>query len=499
MLAAALALAPAAATAEEDGAPPGDPILAEFRRQFRGPSPERKAAAFRLLDATTASCLPPIYDGFRERHWLVRGAAAEAAARVPDGPLRFQLRLDLLGHAEDAVRSGLAYALALAPLPGDGEALAGALSDRAPEARRDAARGLKRVGSRAAVEALIAALRREPEARVRVWILDTLRGIAREDPGPAAEDWDAWWTRHREDPAFLPAEDAKAERGDFAGVPLEVVTVPGRPSRGGGDDAVRRPELFVLAPFGWTHDWFRPHLDALGDVFSVSYIDLPSVQELTGQSGYGSEIAVYPVGRLARAFEALREARGVDRVVLLAEGAACWIAEAYAVLYPKRAAGLVLVNGWLDAPSYSAALARFARSDDADERAVADSLRGVSPGARDRAEDRWIGRTMLTHSLLDRGDLLGHHLWNRARDPQGFATVPAVTFDRRHPIETPALFVFPGGSAFSGHLEASRVRDVFPQGLVATMDDTRGLPFADRHDDFHRVVRGFVARYHLDR
>jgi pimeloyl-ACP methyl ester carboxylesterase len=291
-----------------------------------------------------------------------------------------------------------------------------------------------------------------------------------------------------------PPADAPPEKREFAGVRLEVVSVPSRdPSAG------KRPTLFVLAPFGWTHDYFRPWLDPLREIFQVVYIRLPSVRELTGQSGYGDQIPVYPVDRLARAFEALRRERGVERVVLLAEGAATWIAETYALRHPDRAAGLLLFNGWLDSASYADALRRMAGAGSEDEAAAARRLLNVDPSARDEREDRWMARTALHHRLMEKADLLGHHLWSRTFDSQGFATVPPLHLDRHRRIEAPALFVFPAASPLSGHFEAQRVRDAFPKGLVAALEDTRGLPWVDRHDEVLRVVRGFVERYGLDR
>jgi len=494
-LLAAAALAPpgAAAAGEGASAPPGV-SLEEFRRLFRRPAPEDKAAAFRRLDPDSPDALPLVYDGFRTPHWLVRGAAAECLARLPDGPLRSQARLDLLSHDDTPVRGGIAYALSLAALPGDGEALAGALSDRNAAVRRDAARALRLLPSRGAIRALVEALPRESDPRVRVWMLDTLRSVSRADEGPDPAAWSSWWEAHREDAAYAPPEDAPPERREFAGVRLEVVTVPARSS-----DGRPRPHLFVLSPFGWSHDYWRPHLDLLRETFTVSYIRLPSVRDLTGQSGYGDSIPVYPVERLAKAFEELRRARRVERVALLAEGPSAWIAETYAIRYPARAAGLVLVNAWVDADSYAAALRRMAEHGDGDERAAARSLLGLDPSARDAAEDRWMGRTALTHRLLDRSDLLGHLLWSRTRDEQGFSSVPPLRLDRHSRIETPALFLFPAASPLSGHPEARRVRDAFPKSLVAALEDTRGLAWVDRHDEFHRVVRGFVERFGLDR
>jgi pimeloyl-ACP methyl ester carboxylesterase len=467
----------------------------EFKRRWAKPAPEDKASAFRHLDAARPEALPLLYEGFRFPHWLVRGAAAEAAAAIPEGSLRSQLRLDLLTHEEGPVRGGLAYALALAPLAGDGEALAGALADRGAFVRRDAARGLRGLPSRGAIRALVAALAREADARVRPWILDTLRRMTGADEGPEPAAWAAWWEKRKDDPDVQPPPDAPPERREFAGVKLEVVTVPARRT----PDGRKHPALFVLAPFGWTHDYYRPYLDPLRETFDVSYIRLPPVRELTGLSGYGDRIPIYPVDRLAKAFEALRKDRGVEKVVLLGEGASAWIAETYARDFPDRTAGLLLLNGWLDAASYGAALQRMADAGSADEGAVARSLMGLEPGDRDEREDRWMSRTWLTHRLMDRSDLLGHYLWTRTQDPQGFATVPPLRLDRRSRIETPTLFVFPAASPLSGHFEGPRVRDAFPKGLVAALEETRGLCWVDRHDELFRIVRGFVERYGLDR
>ncbi len=489
----ALAAAGGTGAAADDGA--GGGLPAEFLRAWKRHDPETKASAFRHLVPDDPASLPGIYDGFRFRHWLVRGGAAEAAARVPEGPLRAQVRLDLLAHEEDAVREGLAYALALSPLPGDGMALAGALEDRDPLVRRDAARGLRRLPSRGALRALVRALAPETDARPRVWILDTLRALTRCDEGPEPVAWQTWWDVHRDDPELQPPEDLPPEKGEFAGVVLETVTVPARRPGPGR----KRPWLFVLAPFGWTHDLFRPHLDLLAETFTVSYIRLPPVRDLTGSSGYGDSIPVYPTDRLARAFEALRKQRGVEQVILLAEGPAAWIAETYALAYPARTAGLVLLNAWVDSASYAEALKRMAAAGSDDERAAARSLLGLDPSRRDEREERWMARTHLTHRLMDRADLLGHLLWTRTRDPQGFCSVPPVVLTRHTKVDVPALFVFPGGSPLSGHPEAPRIRESFPKALVATLEDTRGLCFVDYHDELHRVIRGWVGRYGLDR
>ena len=74
----------------------------------------------------------------------------------------------------------------------------------------------------------------------------------------------------------------------------------------------------------------------------------PSREDLTGASGYGATAPVYPVAKLVKALEELREELGKRRVVIFAEGATGWIAERYAVRHAKRTAGLIILNGYLD-------------------------------------------------------------------------------------------------------------------------------------------------------
>src|SRR5690606_19213602 len=123
-----------------------------------------------------------------------------------------------------------------------------------------------------------------------------------------------------------------------------------------------------------THDVYRPWLDELSRYGRVTYVKLPRIQELTGSSGYGEAVPPYPVGRLVRALEELREELGKRRVVLVGEGATGWIVQAYGVRYPKRTAGMIVLNGYVDVASYAAALGRLAVSPTPAERWVAATL-----------------------------------------------------------------------------------------------------------------------------
>ena len=59
-----------------------------------------------------------------------------------------------------------------------------------------------------------------------------------------------------------------------------------------------------------------------------------------------------------RALDRFRATLNIDRFVVLAHGASGWIAMRYAVTYPKRCAGLVLLDTSLDKQAYAEALQR---------------------------------------------------------------------------------------------------------------------------------------------
>src|SRR6185503_12701882 len=111
----------------------------------------------------------------------------------------------------------------------------------------------------------------------------------------------------------------------------------------------------------------------------------PTVREITGASGFGPSIPEYPVARLAKALDELRKERRKEKILVLASGAAAWVAEKYALEYPRSTAGLVLVDGWLDSPAYAAAILRLATQGDPGERWAARMLMGEGSHDQDEA------------------------------------------------------------------------------------------------------------------
>ncbi len=498
LLGATLLGASPAAGAEGDD--PYSEIIKTFRRKMKGATVERAASAIALLDPANPRSLPELVGVLAKGHWFVRGTAIEAVAAIPDGPLRSELRLHLVTHEDPWVREGIAYAMSVRPVVGDGEALIGAMDDADWHVRRTAARALGEIVSRDGVERLIGAIQAETDLRVMVWVGASLRGIVGRELGRDPAIWAAWWERNKDRPEWKRQGD-EVTREEFAGIPLETFTVDSPVDTEEVARRRNRPDLFVLAPFGYTHDYFRPYLDEAAQFVRITYVTLPTVQELTGQSGYGRGIPVYPVDRLARALDELREAKGKEQIIVMAAGPVIWIAEKYALRFPKRTAGLVLVNGWLDRESYGNALLRLGRDGTRSEKWAANLLLGNIDAQHTPEEGQRLRRVFLTHALTDRRDSEAWRLWRRTARDHGFVTVPDIQFTRRVKIETPTLFTFPGESPFSGGADEDlrRIRASFkkPTPVTAVLRDSRGMAHMEDPQEFLRILERFLRYQHL--
>ncbi|MGQ0612227.1 MAG: alpha/beta fold hydrolase [Planctomycetaceae bacterium] len=423
--------------------------------------------------------------------WEARWRAVEALARIPETEFPKARRL-LLEDPRPRVREALAFACLLDPRLGDATLLGLALRrDRNPAVRRAAARALGRHRDRRAVSALVEALGRESDPRTRLWIAATLRSLASAPCVLDAEAWRSWWSRNEHDPKFRPADPGIVEK-EYDGVPLETRTVAAPPPAPG---ARPFPHLLALPQFGWSTASFGPYLLPLSERSGITWVRLPSIQRLTGRSGFGADVPVYPVDRLVHALEAFRAESGFERFVLLAHGASGWIAMRFAQLHPHRCAALLLIDTALDRDAYAAALRRAADRGTPGERYVARTLLHENREPFDAGTLERIQAVSLERAFRDAGDLEIGELLRSARDPQGFATVPPLRFEGSMRIEAPSLFLYSAGSPFSGHVDAERIGRHFPASLVAPVLEATGLPFLEENRELFRIVEGFFRRY----
>ncbi|HEX5137579.1 MAG TPA: alpha/beta fold hydrolase [Planctomycetota bacterium] len=449
--------------------------------------PAARAAADDPLEALLAAADSP--------GWQARWEAVQGLSRLAGSEEVFKTRAALLRDARPRAREAVAWASVLEPDLGNATVLALALGDPSAPVRRAAARALGHFPDRRAVEALIDALGKETDRRTTLQIVETLRSLT---PAPCLldpDDWREWWNRNKGDPRFAPA-DAEPKQGEYEGVKLETRTVAPVPGKKGAASR-KPPHVLVLPAFGFTTAAFGPYLLPLRERAAISWVRLPGVQELTGRSGFGDDLPEYPVDRLVHALDAFRASLGIERFLVLANGASGWIALRYAVLHPDRCGGLILVDTPLDKQAYADALRRGAAAGDANEKFVARTLLRETSARFDEALLTRLHAIGLAEGFVDPGDLEIAWLFHRARDPQGFATVPDISWSRHKRIDVPALFLSSASSPFSGHADAERIQRLFPRSMVAPIRETRAMPYVEENAKFHEVVAAFLERFGL--
>ncbi len=448
-----------------------------------------------LATTTAADSVDDLLDKADGDSWAERWAAVQGLVRMPVGDHYFKLRAALLRDPRPRVREAIAWACSLdadlAP-----SALLGIVvkKDAVPAVRRAAARALGLHRDRRAVSALIEALAGETDTRTRLHIIDSLRALT---PAPCLMDpaaWSAWWKEHAHDPRFAPADEA-AKKGEYEGIVLETKTVAA--VRKKGKQLRPPPHMLVLPGFGYSTAIYGPYLLPLRRLAAMTWVSLPGVQKLTGRSGYGSDIGNYPVERLVKALDAFRASLKLSRFVLLAPGAGGWIAMRYAQRYPERCAGLILIDTALDKKAYIAALQRGAARGTKGERYTAKTLMRQNNVPFSRGTLDYIHRLGIERGFSDRADLEIGHFFHRAREPQGFASVPEIKWRKRARLDVPTIFFYSASSAFSRHMDANRIQKHFPRSLVAPLKNARGLPWVEENKKLHAVVADWLKRFDL--
>ncbi len=447
----------------------------------------------RPAQADAATDVAALLDAASTGRWAQRWAAVRRLAGQT-GSAQFAVRAALLRDRRPEARAAIAWACSLEPDLATATLLASAIKrEESAAVRRGLARALARFKDRRAIGALIGALASETDARTKLHIVSVLRTLT---PAPCLMDasaWQAWWKKHAHDPRFAPTDQPPTAK-EYDGVRLETRTVAQVPTK---KPTRAPPHLLVLPPFGWNTNIFGPYLTPLREVATITWVTLPSVQKLTGRSGYGDDLPTYPVARLVRALEKFREQRNVERFVLIAPGASGWFAMRYALDYPKQCAGLILIDTALDKAAYRDILQRAAARGTKDERFVAKTLMGQNSVPFNKATlNRMHGITM-NRSFLEAGDLEAAWTFGRARVPQGFASVPDIAWARHRKVDVPALFLYSGVSGFSGHRHADRIQRHFRRSLVAPIKECYNAPYIERNLDFHRVVRTWLKKFEL--
>ena len=103
----------------------------------------------------------------------------------------------------------------------------------------------------------------------------------------------------------------------------------------------------------------------------------------------------------------------------------------------------------------------------------------------------------IERGFYDLADLEIAYFYTRARQPQGFATVPDIRWGKRAQLDVPALFIYSAASPLSGHTEMMRITKHFPNAMVTPLSEARGLPYVEANEKFFEVLDVFLAKHKL--
>lgn len=237
-------------------------------------------------------------------------------------------------------------------------------------------------------------------------------------------------------------------------------------SNGSGSHAV----VFV---HGWTCDetsW-QGQVAELGKRFRVITLDLPG----HGKSDSPKD-GKFTMALFARAVEAVRADARIERAVFAGHSMGTPVIRQYALMYPQRVAGLIIVDGLVQLAGAGASFTPPAMTGEAGLQARERMIRGMFGPATTPVLQAHILKMMLaTKESTATGAMSA--TWDSSW----------VTND---PISVPTLAVY----AERGLATVENVRRIFPQVEYHQLPGTAHFLMMEKPQEFNRLLTDFVAR-----
>lgn len=244
------------------------------------------------------------------------------------------------------------------------------------------------------------------------------------------------------------------------------------------------PLMLMHGGLGPDHSYFRPWLDALGDLATLIYYD----HRGGGRSSRLASFDGISHDTLASDADRLREHLGHDRMVLLGHSYGGMLALEYALRYPERLAGLVLC---CTAPAW----------DYDDELLENSAARGTEDtlAARDALHELPLPSDEVFGKLWDRIQPLYFHRPHAAamREMHEKMTYSASAYhlseilladfnldDRLPEIQTPTLIVVGADDWVTPMSQAIRMQRKLPNATTLVFEESGHYPFIEEHEKF---------------
>ena len=229
----------------------------------------------------------------------------------------------------------------------------------------------------------------------------------------------------------------------------------------------------IILVHGWTCDetsW-QGQVPELSKRFRIITLDLPG----HGKSGSPKD-GTFSMALFARAVEAVRAEAKVDRAVFAGHSMGTPVIRRYALMYPQRVAGLVIVDGLVQIAGAGASFTPPAMTGEAGLKAREGMVRGMfGPATTPALQDHILKMMLGTKESTAAGAMTA--TWDSSW----------VTND---PITVPTLAVY----AERGIASVENVKRIFPNVEYHRLQGTAHFLMMEKPQEFNALLTAFVAK-----
>lgn len=293
--------------------------------------------------------------------------------------------------------------------------------------------------------------------------------------------------------AFLyfrtPATDPVAMRAKYGGAPSQFLDLGGGLRVHFRDTGPRTAPVLMLVhgSNASLHTW-EPWAARLGKQFRIVRLDLPG-HGLTGPSPTHQ----YSAAAFAEVVEKVRARLGIERMVLAGNSMGGGIAWHYALMYPQRLRGLILVDasGQPDPGTRQPPLAfRVARMPVIRELAAMITPRSLIAQS---LPDAYFDRRLATDAAIDRYWELLRYPGNREATLERFATPPDYATDAKLArITVPTLILWGADDRLIPASSGKWLHDRIAGSRLIVYPRTGHVPMEERADQSAADARRFI-------
>lgn len=266
----------------------------------------------------------------------------------------------------------------------------------------------------------------------------------------------------------------------------------------------QKPVCFVLhgGP-GGDHTLYKPYLTPLSEMMQLVYID----NRGSGFSDEGPQ-STYTLENNVEDVEALRKYLGLEKIVILGQSYGGITALSYAVKYPERIDGLVLISTSSSSRFLDRAKQILEEKGNEEQKVVAkNALNGKFESNEEYYNYLAVTGSLYTHSVNPNPtqkeiqmmkDAMArckicYQAANEGFREQGFLRSYDVT-DRLQKITSPALIISGRHDWIAPVRESKEIAENLPDNELVIFEHSSHNPHMEEYELFLSTVKGFVER-----